>query len=94
MSYIIKSGSRQYIVKSGQRLAVDRLKTASEGDIIDLPVLLSFGEDKKAKKTTLKATVVSHTKGKKIRVVKFKSKSNYHRVQGFRPYLTVLEIAE
>jgi large subunit ribosomal protein L21 len=32
----------------------------------------------------IKATVVGQMKGPKIRVAKFKAKSNYHNVQGYR----------
>jgi large subunit ribosomal protein L21 len=90
MSYIVESGSKQYIVNPGQKFAVDRLNNVAVGDVIDMPVILAFGADKETKQ--LKVKVLEHTKGEKIRVVKFKSKSNYHRQYGFRPYLTVLEV--
>jgi large subunit ribosomal protein L21 len=90
MSFVTKIGSKQYIVNYNQKFAVDRLNELKEGDNVDLPILFSFGEDSKLK--NLKAKVLSHTKGKKIRVVKFKSKSNYHRQYGFRASITILQI--
>jgi large subunit ribosomal protein L21 len=86
--YIVTSGSKQYIVEPNQQLIIDRL-SAEIDSTIELPVLFSF--DGKTVKS-IKAKVLSHPKGKKIRVVKYKSKSNYHKVTGFRPYQTIVEI--
>jgi len=90
MPFVTQVGSKQYIVENNQKFAVDRITDAKEGDSIDLPVLFSYGENSKAK--TVKVKILSHTKGKKIRVVKFRSKSNYHRQYGFRPYLSILQV--
>jgi large subunit ribosomal protein L21 len=86
--YIIESGSNQFVVQKGEVIVVDRLKN-EVNSTIDFPVLFSFdgGSTK-----TISAKVLEHSKGKKIRVVKYRNKSNYHRVSGFRPYQTKLEI--
>jgi large subunit ribosomal protein L21 len=89
MSFIIQSGSKQFIVNPGQEVIVDRLPQ-EEGSQIELDLVLAFGDDVKAKKVT--GTIKRHQKGKKIRVVKYKSKSNYHKVSGHRDYQTVIEI--
>lgn len=89
MSYVVESGSKQYLVEPGQEIIVDRL-TASEGDVVELNLVHAYGKQSKAKKVS--ATVKKHLKGKKLRVVKYKSKSNYHKVTGFRPYQTLIEI--
>ncbi len=91
MSYIVRSGSRQYIVEKGQKILVNYLKDSEVGDVIQLDVLAVFGEDSDI--DTIQASVVSHQKGKKIRVVKYKSKSNYHRQYGPRQTETILEIS-
>lgn len=90
MPFVTQFGSKQYIVDYDQKFAVDRVLDAEEGEIIEVPVLLCFGESSKIQK--IQAKVLSHTKGKKIRVVKFRSKSNYHRQYGFRAHLTILQI--
>lgn len=90
MPFITHSGSKQFIVSPGQRFVVDILKDVNENDIIEMPLLLSFGAEKGL--TKLEVKVIGHAKGPKIRVVKFKSKSNYHRQYGFRPHQTVLEV--
>ncbi len=91
MPFVIQSGSKQYIVHYGQQIIVDRLKD-SEGDLVDLDLVFAFQGDSNVKK--LKAKVVRHQRGPKIRVVKYKAKSNYHRQYGFRPEQTVIEIVK
>lgn len=90
MPFVTQFGSKQYIVDYNQKFAVDRITDIEEGDVIDVPVLISFGDSSKIQK--IKAKVLSHTKGKKIRVVKFRSKSNYHRQYGFRACITILQV--
>jgi large subunit ribosomal protein L21 len=91
MSFIVQSGTKQYVVDYGQQIIVDRLK-ADEGAEVELQLVHAFGSDKAPKK--LQAKVVKHQRGPKLRVVKYKSKSNYHRQYGFRPEQTVLEITK
>ncbi|MEM1312478.1 MAG: 50S ribosomal protein L21 [Patescibacteria group bacterium] len=91
MSVIVQSGSKQYIVEYGQKFIVDRLK-ASEGDLVDVEVVYSFGDYSKVK--SAKAKIVAHKRGEKVRVVKYKSKSNYHRQYGHRSEQTVLELVK
>jgi large subunit ribosomal protein L21 len=91
MSVVVQSGSKQYVVEYGQKFIVDKL-FANEGDTIDIEVVYSFGDDKVSK--SAKAMVVKHQRGEKIRVVKYKSKSNYHRQYGARPEQTILELVK
>jgi ribosomal protein L21 len=92
MSVVITSGSKQYVVEPGQKIAVDHLKSNKVGDVFDMPVLFAFGNQ--AGKATVSVKVLSHDKDEKIRVVKYKAKSNYHRQYGFRALKTVLEILD
>lgn len=92
MSVVIVSGSKQYVVELGQKIAVDYLKSNKVGDVIQMPVLFAFGPNQG--KTTVAVKVLSHEKSEKIRVVKYKAKSNYHRQYGFRAMKTVLEILD
>lgn len=87
---IIESGSKQYVVSTGEKINVDRLNVEADSTI-DLPVVFSFDTGSTAA-ATIKAKVIGHNKGQKIRVVKFRNKSNYHKVSGYRHYQTVLEI--
>jgi large subunit ribosomal protein L21 len=85
----LKKGSREYIVEYGQKIIVDRLDLP-QGESVDLDVLYTFGDDKEVK--SVKAKIVAHQKGEKLHVVKYKSKSNYHKQYGPRQHETILEI--
>jgi large subunit ribosomal protein L21 len=95
MSYaIISLGGKQYRVREGERLLVDRLPT-EEGKTFH-PEVLMLGGDGKAdlapKSAQVTARVVGSPLGKKIRIGKYKPKSGYRRHTGFRAKLSQIEI--
>lgn len=89
MSYVIQSGSKQYIVDEGQQVIVDRIE-GEENDTLELQVVYTFGGTSDV--TTVSATILKQQRGEKIRVVKYKAKSNYHRQYGYRHSETLLLI--
>jgi large subunit ribosomal protein L21 len=94
MSYaIITVGGKQYRVREGERLLVDRLKS-DEGATFTPRVLLVGGDGKTdlSPSTTVTARVVGHTLGDKIRIGKYKRRTGYRRHTGFRASLTQIEI--
>jgi large subunit ribosomal protein L21 len=94
MSYaIITVGGKQYRVREGERILVDRMKT-EEGKTFNPRVLLVGGDGKTdlAPSTTVTARVVGHTLGDKIRIGKYKRRTGYRRHTGFRASLTQIEI--
>jgi large subunit ribosomal protein L21 len=94
MSYaIIHVGGKQYRVREGERLLVDRLKT-DEGKTFNPRVLLVGGNGKTdlTPSTTVTARVVGHVLGEKIRIGKYKKRTGYRKHTGFRSSLTQIEI--
>jgi large subunit ribosomal protein L21 len=94
MSYaIITVGGKQYRVREGERLLVDRLK-AEEGKTFNPKVLLTGGDGKTdlAPSTTVTARVVRHELGEKLRIGKYKKRTGYHKHTGFRASLTQIQI--
>jgi large subunit ribosomal protein L21 len=94
MSYaIIHVGGKQYRVREGERLLVDRLKT-DEGKTFNPRVLLVGGNGTTdlAPSTTVTARVVGHVLGDKIRIGKYKKRTGYRKHTGFRSSLTQIEI--
>ena len=89
MPFVVELGSKQYTVVPGQKFVVDRMDQYQIDQVLDLPSIYSYGSEA-GKKLQLK--IVTHQKGKKIRVVKYKAKSNYHRQYGYRHYETILEV--
>src|SRR5436190_16874809 len=90
---IISLGGKQYRVREGERLLVDRLK-ADEGKTFHPDVLFlgGDGEGTLAPKTQVTAKVVGHVLGDKIRIGKRRPKSGYRRQTGFRARLSQIEI--
>ncbi len=94
MSYaIITVGGKQYRVREGERLLVDRLKTDA-GKTFSPKVLLTGGNGKTdlAPSITVTARVVGHELGEKIRIGKYKKRTGYRKHTGFRASLTQIEI--
>ena len=83
---IIRLGGKQYRVREGEYLVVDRLKT-EEGKSFSPDVLL--GDD--GMKVT--ATVLSHERGPKIRIGKYRKRTGYKRHNGFRAATSRIEIS-
>jgi large subunit ribosomal protein L21 len=82
---IIRVGGKQYRVREGETLVVDRLKT-DEGKTFT-PELLLGGAG-----ATVTAKVVSHERGPKIRIGKYRRRTGYKRHNGFRAAITRIQI--
>src|SRR5215467_16186826 len=76
---IIRLGGKQYRVREGETLVVDRLKT-DEGKTFSPDVLLGDG--------AVTAKVIAHERGPKIRIGKYKRRTGYKRHNGFRAATT------
>ena len=83
---IIRLGGKQYRVREGETLVVDRVKT-DEGGTFSPEVLL--GDDGVA----VTATVVAHERGPKIRIAKVKRRTGYRRHNGFRAATSRIQIS-
>ena len=99
MFAIIQSGGKQYRVTEGDVLKLESLK-ADPGDTVELPVMM-LGGDSEVKVgaplvdgANVKAEVISHGRGKKIYIYKFKAKANYRRKNGHRQPYTEVRIGE
>lgn len=90
---IIALGGKQYVVREGERLLVDRLRT-DEGETFEPGVLFVGGEGAGsiAPQAQVTARVVGHVLGKKVRIGKYRPKSGYRRHTGFRARLSQIEI--
>jgi large subunit ribosomal protein L21 len=95
---VVKTGGKQYLVKEGMTITVDQLGLETKKKI-ELETLLKFNEDGKVfelgqpfLKEKVSAEVIDNIKGDKIRIAKFKAKSRYRKVRGFRARLTKLKI--
>ena len=101
MYAIVETGGKQYRVKPGDTVAVERL-TGEPGESLDLErVLLVAGNGDAARVgspgvagAVVRAEVVEHIRGQKIIVFRYKSKVRYRRKTGHRQSLTRLRITD
>lgn len=96
MLAVVKTGGKQYIVKEGSRLKVEKLE-GKEGDTIKLNDVLLAGDKIGAPLVpgaSVEAKVLKQARHDKIRVVKFKAKSRYTRTRGHRQHYTELQITK
>jgi large subunit ribosomal protein L21 len=94
MSYaIISVGGKQYRVREGERLLVDRLPL-EDGATFTPSVLLAGGDGDAslAPGVVVTAKVVRQAKGPKLVIGKYKKRTGYKRHTGFRASLTQIEI--
>ena len=90
---IISVGGKQYRVREGERLLVDRLKT-DEGKTFNPDVLFlgGDGDGTLAPRAQVTAKVLGHVLGDKVRIGKRRAKTGYRKQTGFRAHLSQIEI--
>lgn len=99
MYAIVKTGGKQYCVEEGKKISVEKLDAEVGAEVVFDQVLLVAGDEVQvgapvvagAKVT---AKVLEQGKGKKIRIFKYKAKSNYRRRQGHRQPYTKVEVTK
>ena len=98
MYAVIVTGGKQYKVREGERLRVEKLPaTAGETVEFDRVLMVSDGNGVQVGKPYLdggrvSATVNAHGRGNKIDVIKFKRRKNYLRRMGHRQSYTEVTI--
>lgn len=100
MIAIIQTGGKQYIVKEGDTLRVEKLETEA-GKTVQFDTLMTSAEDASGMKlgmptlgTSVTAEVVKQGRAKKILVRKFKAKVRYMRTYGHRQPFTEVKITK
>ncbi|HWI99387.1 MAG TPA: 50S ribosomal protein L21 [Burkholderiales bacterium] len=98
MYAIIKSGGKQYRVKAGEQVRVEAL-AAEVGSTVSLEEVLLVGTGDGVKVgaplvsgAKIKATVVSHGRGDKVKIFKLRRRKHYQKTQGHRQSYTELRI--
>jgi len=100
MYAIIETGGKQYRVSEGQLLKVEKL-TAEVGSTILFDRILMVGDGEQSRfgqpvvqGATVSAEVVSHSRAKKIRIIKFKRRKHEMKHQGHRQDYTAIKITK
>lgn len=90
----------EYFVREGEKLIIPRIKAEVGETVIFDNILFLKANEKvwigtpKVKGASIEAKVLSHFKGEKVIVFKFRRRENYRRKKGFRPLLTKIEITK
>ena len=99
MFAVIETGGKQYLVKTGETLKVEKLEVEAGKGVVFDKVLLTADDGANVKIGTpylagvsISADMVEQGRADKIRVVKFKNKIRYKRVIGHRQNFTKVKI--
>ena len=97
MYAIIATGGKQYTVKEGDVINVEKLDVnAGETVTFDQVLFVNNGEAKVGDPTvagaSVTASVVDEVKGKKVVVYRFKPKTGYHKKNGHRQAYSAVKI--
>src|SRR3569832_2751653 len=98
MYAVIVTGGNHYRVAEGDTLKVELLDV-EQGSTVELDKVLMVGEGESGKSGApfvtggkVTATVQSHGRGDKIKIVKFRRRKHYQKVTGHRQHYTELKI--
>ena len=98
MYAVIKSGGKQYRVESGAKLRVAALAAEVGANVSFEEVLLVGGGDAVKVGAPLvsgalvKATVLAHGRGDKVKIFKLRRRKHYQKTQGHRQSYTEVRI--
>jgi large subunit ribosomal protein L21 len=98
MYAVIKTGGKQYRVSAGETLKIETV-AGDVGSAVVLDKVLMVGEGDKVtvgkplvNGASVKATIVSHGRGDKVKIFKMKRRKHYQKHQGHRQNYTEIRI--
>jgi len=97
MYAVLVTGGKQYRVMKGETLRVEKLDV-EEGKSVEFDNVLMLGDGEKItlgealKGALISATVKSHGRADKIRIIKFRRRKHHMKQQGHRQHYTEIEI--
>ena len=98
MYAVIKSGGKQYRVASGEKVRVELLSADVGASVsFDEVVLVGAGDGVKVgtplvSGAKVKATVLAHGRGEKVKIFKLRRRKHYQKSQGHRQSYTEVRI--
>ncbi|TVQ74176.1 MAG: 50S ribosomal protein L21 [Oceanospirillales bacterium] len=98
MFAVIVSGGKQYRVQEGQTLKLEKLAVEQGGKVeFDRVLLVSNGDNVSVgapvvEGAKVSAEVVSHGRGDKVTIIKFRRRKHHMKRQGHRQWFTEVKI--
>ena len=99
MYAVIKTGGKQYKVSAGEKLKVESIPAEVGSEIVlDQVLLVADGDNVTAgtplvSGATVKATVLSHGRGEKIKIFKLRRRKHFRKTLGHRQNYTEIQIS-
>jgi len=99
MYAVVSTGGKQLKVEEGSVAVVEKLDAAI-GEVVTLDVLFVSSEDaivtgpEAGSEATVKAKVLEHFQGEKVKVFKFKKRKGYKRNKGHRQLQTRIQVTD
>jgi large subunit ribosomal protein L21 len=100
MYAVIKTGGKQYRVSAGDKLKVEKLAGDVGSDVtIDQVLMLADGDNVTIGApviagASVQAKVLSHGRGDKVMIFKFRRRKHYRKTQGHRQDYTEIQIGD
>ena len=100
MYAVIKSGGKQYCVKQGDVIEVEKLNLIPDQNDVQFDRVLAINDGKMVVGTpfvegaVVNAKIIEQGKGPKVIIFKYKSKKDYRKKQGHRQPFTKVEITD
>ncbi len=98
MYAVIKTGGKQYKVAPGEKLKIEHIR-ADVGDEVILDQVLMVGDGESVRLgqpvvagASVKATVVAHGRGDKVKIFKMRRRKHYQKTQGHRQNYTEIRV--
>ncbi len=98
MYAVVRTGGKQYKVAPGEKLKVEQIPADVGAEVIlDQVLMVGEGESVRLGRPTVegvavKATVVAHGRGDKVKIFKMRRRKHYQKHQGHRQGFTELRI--
>jgi large subunit ribosomal protein L21 len=100
MYAVIKTGGKQYKVRPGDVLKIEKL-TAEAGENVDFDEVLLVGDDDKIEIGTpivsggkVSAMVRLQARAPKVKIIKFRRRKHYRKQMGHRQYYTEVQVTQ
>ena len=98
MYAVVKTGGKQYRVSEGDRLKVETIQAEAGSDVtLDEVLMVGSGESVNVgaplvANASVSAKVLSHGRGDKVKIIKFRRRKHHRKQAGHRQNYTELQI--
>lgn len=101
MIAVIKTGGKQYLVKEGDEIKIEKVSGEKDTALSFEVLMLSDDDGEKLElgtptlsNTSIQATILEQGRGKKVVIIKYKPKVRYRRKTGHRQPYSKVKVAK